>query len=342
MIEYHKPKYVILENVRNLSTHDKGHTWNVIRNRLDELNYNTYAKPLILNTLYFDVPQSRERVVILCKRKDLGDLPECPECPEYPRVRGSSGGRRCTSRHRVHLESILEPDDTMCGSKYLIQGKTLAARDVWNAFVHTCQENRIDIPRFPIWTDWWDGDGIGTSVTRVSKRENETEMTEAQRSEIIKKAQVAFYAKYTNWIDKNRAFYEAHKDVLGPWLMRSRRDPLWKGALRKMEWQTGENSLDLHGTLWSTRGSGVRVKNTDYAPTLVAMTSMLPIYGPKSRVLTPRECARLQSFPDTYKLHEDDRVAYRQFGNAVNVKMIERSARFLILNESLFEDHTVV
>jgi DNA (cytosine-5)-methyltransferase 1 len=30
IIEKHKPKYLIMENVRNLSTHDNGNTWNVI------------------------------------------------------------------------------------------------------------------------------------------------------------------------------------------------------------------------------------------------------------------------------------------------------------------------
>ena len=103
-----------------------------------------------------------------------------------------------------------------------------------------------------------------------------------------------------------------------------------------MEWQTGSDNLNMKQVLWSPRGSGVRIKNVDYSPTLVAMTSMIPIYGPKSRHLTPRECARLQSFPENYILHDNDKTAYKQFGNAVNVKMIERSARFLIKNEPLF------
>lgn len=89
--------------------------------------------------------------------------------------------------------------------------------------------------------------------------------------------------------------------------------------------------------LWSPRGSGIRIKNIDYSPTLVAMASMIPIYGPKSRQLTPRECARLQSFPENYIINENDKIAYKQFGNAVNVKIIEKSARFLINNEPLFE-----
>ena len=43
------------------------------------------------------------------------------------------------------------------------------------------------------------------------------------------------------------------------------------------------------------------------------------VHYEKHRVMTPRELARLQSFPDTFKLHEDDRVVYKQMGNSVNV-----------------------
>ena len=100
-----------------------------------------------------------------------------------------------------------------------------------------------------------------------------------------------------------------------------------------MEWQADNDQLSMKDVLWSPRGSGVRIKNTNYAPTLVAMASMTPIYN--DRHLTPRECARLQSFPDDYIIHEKDTVSYKQFGNAVNVYMIERCARFLINQEPL-------
>ena len=148
--------------------------------------------------------------------------------------------------------------------------------------------------------------------------------------------QTNFYKKYTNWIDKNREFYKKNKDILEPWLIKSRDKNLWMGAVRKMEWQTGQDNLNMSQVLWSPRGSGVRIKNINYSPTLVAMATMIPIYGPKSRYLTPRECARLQSFPEDYIIHTDDFIAYKQFGNAVNVKMIEKSARFLINNDPLF------
>ena len=119
-------------------------------------------------------------------------------------------------------------------------------------------------------------------------------------------------------------------------MIESRNQELWKGAVRKFEWQVKGDEKTMDEVLWSPRGSGVRVKSATYAPTLVAMASMIPIYGPEKRQLTPRECARLQSFPEDYKIHPIDKISYKQFGNAVNVTMIEQCAKFLIQNKSLF------
>lgn len=315
IIKHHKPKYIILENVRNLSTHDKGNTWKTIRSKINELNYNTYDVPLILNTLYFGVPQSRERVVILCKRKDLGDLPVLPSISKK-NIKNTS------------LETILEDK---CNKKYEIKGKMKITQEIWDKFLNILNKNNISVPKFPIWTDWWDSDGNNTTITKYNEK-----LSESENKQNIKKAQVAFYKKYKKWIDKNREFYQKNKKILHEWLIESRKNKLWIGSVRKMEWQASDNNLLMKQVLWSPRGSGIRIKNTNYSPTLVAMASMIPIYGPKMRQLTPRECARLQSFPENFIIHENDKIAYKQFGNAVNVKMIENSARFLINNEPLF------
>ena len=66
------------------------------------------------------------------------------------------------------------------------------------------------------------------------------------------------------------------------------------------------------------RQSGIRVKRNKYFPTLVAI-SQIPIFGKVKRHLTPRECARLQYFPEDFKLSKSDTASYKQFGNAVNV-----------------------
>ena len=313
IIEHHKPMYIILENVRNLGSHDDGNTWKVIHTELTKLDYNLYDQPLILNTLDFNVPQSRERVVILCKRKDLGDLPTKPNFEK-------------NIKDTISLDSIIEKN-----AKKELPEKLKVTEKVWNEFIILCQKNNIKIPKFPIWTDWWDSEGNDTSVTKWDKSKSDEE-----NKTIITKRQKDFYQKYKSWIDQNKNFYKSYYETLQPWLEKSRKEKLWIGAVRKFEWQTGDDTLNMNTILWSPRGSGVRCKKLNYSPTLVAMASMIPVYGPESRFLTPRECARLQSFPDSYKIHENDKIAYKQFGNAVNVKMIEKCARFLILNENLF------
>jgi len=319
IIKYHKPEYIILENVRNIASHDKGNTWKVIYETLDNLNYDTYNKPVILNALYFGVPQSRERVVILCKRKDLvGELPNLPRIP-----------KKCV---KTMLSSIIEDD---VSKKYNINGKLKVTENIWNEFIKVCHLNSVEIPKFPIWTDLWDGDGNNTTITKIDNK-----LTEEENKINILNKQKLFYNKYKKWIDSNREFYHKNEYFLQEWLLKSRKQESWVGAVRKMEWQTGhtdDKKINMNQVLWSPRGSGIRIKNIDYSPTLVAMASMIPIYGPKSRMLTPRECARLQSFPENYIIHSNDKIAYKQFGNAVNVKMIEHCARFLINNESMFD-----
>ena len=179
---------------------------------------------------------------------------------------------------------------------------------VWDKFIKLLIQRGITMPKYPLWTDWWDKD---------FDRED------------------PFYVKYTNWIDKNREFYNTNKTVLDPWLTESRNKGTWLGAVRKLEWQAGDMLPNdgMNTVLWSSRGSGIRIKRINYIPTLVAM-AMIPVYGPESRKLSPVELLRLQSFPDTFKYNEKN--IYKQVGNAVNVTMVERCARFLILGEPLF------
>lgn len=63
ILEYHHPKYILLENVKQLVSHDGGRTFKVILSRLDNLGYKVKWK--ILNALDFGLPQKRERVIIV-------------------------------------------------------------------------------------------------------------------------------------------------------------------------------------------------------------------------------------------------------------------------------------
>ena len=83
IIDEKKPKTFLLENVKNLVSHDAGRTFQVISNTLRELNYNIYYK--VLDGKYF-VPQHRERIVIIGFSKDYFKGKEEFQFPEMPQA----------------------------------------------------------------------------------------------------------------------------------------------------------------------------------------------------------------------------------------------------------------
>lgn len=85
-----QPKAFMLENVRNLTAHDGGKTFNIIISHLESLGYIVYAK--VLNALDFGCCQKRERIIIVgFKEHILFAFPE-------------------PSPYRKPLSEILEPD----------------------------------------------------------------------------------------------------------------------------------------------------------------------------------------------------------------------------------------
>jgi len=64
-----KPKYILLENVKNLFTHDNGLTYKIIKEELSKNNYN--VKEEVLNTSDFGLPQHRRRLYIFASRKGI-------------------------------------------------------------------------------------------------------------------------------------------------------------------------------------------------------------------------------------------------------------------------------
>ena len=74
ILEVKKPKYILIENVKNLISHDKGNTFQVIVSILMSLGYNIRWD--ILNSKDFGVPQNRERIYIRGVLQEYGDLPD--------------------------------------------------------------------------------------------------------------------------------------------------------------------------------------------------------------------------------------------------------------------------
>lgn len=65
IIKSHRPRAVFLENVKNLKGHNKGNTFKVIKQMLENLGYVVFDK--VMNAMeYANVPQNRERIFIVC------------------------------------------------------------------------------------------------------------------------------------------------------------------------------------------------------------------------------------------------------------------------------------
>ena len=79
IISRHRPKAFYLENVKNLTSHDKGNTFRVIRETLEELNYSLYYQVMDGQTY---VPQHRERIMIVGFDKERYNGQEKFEFPE--------------------------------------------------------------------------------------------------------------------------------------------------------------------------------------------------------------------------------------------------------------------
>jgi len=125
ILEQHKPQAILLENVKQLTTHDHGRTFKTILRILDELGY--HVKWQVLNALDFGLPQKRERVIIVGFRNE-----ESINAFDFD-----------FERQPYSLNSVLESDDmvdiSLFASDWIIQkrkkqteGKRVFYPSIWH------------------------------------------------------------------------------------------------------------------------------------------------------------------------------------------------------------------
>jgi DNA (cytosine-5)-methyltransferase 1 len=196
---------------------------------------------------------------------------------------------------KMEFQKFLDKKEEIA-EKYFIKGDTLDVLESWDLMVKTFEVGEKISPTIMI-------NDAFSSYTQIDFD--------------------GFPVWKKDYITKNKPLIEKYRTQFTEWyktytLLLKKRE-----IYGKLEWQTGpiKENDSIFNHFIQIRQSGIRVKKGQYFPTLVAI-AQIPIYGKEKRYITPRECARLQSFPETFKLSPDDKKSYKQLGNSVNVNNV--------------------
>lgn len=330
IIEHHKPEYFILENVRNLKSHDNFKTWKYIKNKLEnKLQY--HIDDQILSPHNFGIPQHRERIFIVGSRTSLEKF-------SWPEKKQAT-------------QSIHEFLETKPLTFTKLESNKIEVLKLWQEFINSIplEDN---LPSFPIWSMEFGATypfedeipfrssaeilnsskgSYGVPLKGMSREEQFRNLPNyAKKDQIDKdsKKQIPFPSWKKHYIRSNRAFYEKYKTELKPIVQKLKKlkIPSWQ----KFEWNVQGGNRDLSKYIIQFRGSGVRVKKTDFFPSLVTVSTQIPILGWENRYITPTEGAKIQSL-NGITLPSNLGSCFGALGNAVNAHIVKMIVNNLIV-----------
>ncbi|MGP4909527.1 DNA cytosine methyltransferase [Lactococcus lactis] len=332
-----KPRTLFLENVRGLLSHDKGRTFRTIISTLNELGYD--AEWQILNSKNFGVPQNRERVFI------IGHLRGERGREVFPITRENSGAiKRIVNGRETHGHSTYDVfgTDGISPTLKTMQGGNLQPKILVNVNPsgNGINGNVYDSERLAptLTTNKGEGPKVAIRVKEATKQgfavaELGDSINFSVPNSKTRRGRVGKQVAQTLDTSCNQAVIV--------------QNPL-KGKT-KNGWHFEQNVFDVEGlarTLKAGGGSGNIPKivqkprgfnkggEHEVAPTLSSNSwheNNLLKSGIRIRKLTPRECWRLQGFPDrafekAQEVNSNSQL-YKQAGNSVTVPVIYEIAR---------------
>lgn len=321
ILDYHKPSFFILENVRNLESHDSGKTWKYIKEKLEnELNYSIDKQ--IFSPHHFGIPQHRERFFIVGAKDGLEHF-------KWP-------------KRSAKQTSIFNYLDESPSNAIKLEQEKVYVLELWQEFIDSLP-NEVKLPSWPIWAmefgatyPFEDKTPFSSSTRKLGQTKGRFGVDLIGMSREEKFNNLPNYAKteqeeFPTWkkhyIRSNRAFYEKYKDYIGPVVERIK--DLGIPSWQKFEWNVQGGVRDISKYIIQFRGSGVRLKRTDFFPSLVTVSTQIPILGWEKRYITPREGARIQCM-NGIELPKNIGTCFGALGNAVNVKIVQLIAERLV------------
>lgn len=315
LLEKYRPKAFLLENVRGLYTHDKGRTFNTIMDKLHGLGYGTYD--LLQNSSNFGVPQNRVRLYIV---GILGTTPEMNLSTDL----GAADSHKYKNKSlqlsffgekpRCCVGDILEPE---VDEKYYCSEKfQQMLRDAIGDDLSVLHGYRL--------IDYRGGQSLHSWELGMKGKCSDEEIR--FMNALILNRRKPIFGKHQDGkkltLEQIKTFY-TESDI----------EEVITSLLEKHYLQEVDGKYNpVCGNM-----SFEVFKFLDPESISVTLTSsdanrLGVIQHNRVRHITPRECARLQGFPDTFKLHPIDTWSYKQFGNSVSVPVVEAVFNDFICN----------
>jgi len=305
-----KPEYFLLENVRGLITHDSGRTYQTIKEKLEAIGYS--VDYLLLNSSNYDVPQNRVRIYILgvmhkklnlSLNSDLGAADThkfklntkhfqaslFEEEKTKPKVvkdileKSPDSKYICSPDFTSKLQSVIGDDFTQLNGYRLIDYRGGKSLHSWELGVK--------------------GDCTPNEIEfmnlLISNRRKKVFGTHQDGKRLTRKQIETFY--HSKDFDKvtssliNKGYLSCYDEQYNP--------------------VCGNMSFEVFKFL-DPEGISITLTASDSNRLGVIQNNV-------ARRITPRECARLQGYPESYKLLDNDNAVYKQMGNGVSVPVIK-------------------
>lgn len=294
VIKDKQPKFFVAENVKGLLSMQKGKVIDMIVKDFESLGYKVDYR--LLNAAEYGVPQARERVIIIGNRLGVENPFPKPthkiivdnELNLFPDLPNA-----ITTEEAIGFLSDVELQNGKVADHIIVDGRT-----IYNHIASTKVQDTFFGRKYPV---------------------NQHEICDYLR----------YYRDKSNWTTKKIDDYFGYKHTAGHWFRKDNNS----GSIPKPSdwWKLKEilkfdDKYDKVVTTFVEKPirfeQSLRITNWDRPSDTITATSP-EIHVNKTRRLSARECAILQTFPDDFVFYGSLNSLYRQIGNAVPVKLAE-------------------
>lgn len=303
ILRKYQPKAFLLENVRGLYTHDSGRTFETIIEKLHDLGYGT--TDLVLNSSDFGVPQNRVRLYIL---GIWGAKPKTTLVTSYGSADSHAFKRKIADTDKITactVGDILEknvPEEYFCSERFSEQLHSVVGEDL--SVLHGYR--LIDYRGGQSLHSWELGTKGKCTPAEIDFMNLLIQNRRKHNFGIQQDGKKLSLEQIKTFYDKPDI-----DDVITSLIA--------KGYLKcedgKYNPVCGNMSFEVFKFL-DPESISITLTSSD-------CNRLGVIQNNRPRHITPRECARIQGFPDSFVVNPDKAFAYKQFGNSVSVPVIE-------------------